>query len=1185
MHASPKLEQYFSSLLQEIEKAHKSATEARMLGKDPENCVEIQLAKNMAERVVGLISVLAPQIVGSGVVERIIELEIQYSALNWRVALQIAVEIAQEKFCKFKSKEEAIDIGIRTGFAYSTVGVVSSPLDGIINIEFKSRNDGRGKYLCVNYGGPIRNAGGTNAALSVIIADHVRKSMNYDVYDATDDEVKRAYTELIDYHERVTNLQYIPHEEEIFFLMKHLPVEIGGDASESIEVSNHKNLPRIPTNAIRSGFCLILSSCIPLKAPKIWKQLSKWGKEFSLEQWFFLEEFISIQKKAKAKITSIQPTKEIASSSKITPDYTYIADLVAGRPVLCFPLQKGGFRLRYGRSRTSGLSAQSINPATMHVLDSYIATGTQLKVERPGKSATFTPCDTIEGPIVKLEDGSVIFLETETQAKLYKKQVAEILFLGDVLVDYGDFANRNHILIPPGYCEEWWVLEAKNNIQKKFGSFNYNQIAEQTHFSEEKTKQIFSNHFYCKPSISEALILCQSLQIPLHPRYLVHWSDINSEQFLEFLDYLMLGTFYTQENFVEKIVLPMHPAKRILEILGCPHTVPVKDTIVIEKEMAAALTYTLNIKSKNDIFMLKERIIGISKPVLEIINSISPVLIRDKSGIYIGMRMGRPEKAKMRKLTGSPHGLFPIGEEGGKLRSLIAALEQKKVTADFPLRFCINCNIESIYPICMFCGNKPKQSFYCSFCNKIYDQPHCPQHEKIASSKKMSIDVVKYFQKTLLDIGMTTYPDLIKGVRGMMSVNHEPEQLAKSIIRAMCDIHVNKDGTTRYDCGELALTHFKPCEIETSIERLKQLGYTHDINNQPVINESQVLEIFPQDVILPCCPDSPDEHADVFCLRVSKFVDMLLTVFYKKNSYYNCKTREDLIGQLIIGLAPHTSAGMVGRIIGFSKTQGFFAHPNYHQACRRDCDGDEIGFMLLMDAFLNFSKKFLPSSRGATMDAPLVLTSILIPTEVDDQAFDVGIAWEYPLEFYTAALEYKMPSDVKIQQIKNVLNTPQQYEGMGFTHHTTDINAGILCSAYKILPSMEEKLNGQMELAKKIRAVNKSSVAQLVIEKHFLKDTKGNLRKFSQQEFRCVNCNDKYRRPPLVGHCPTCKGKIIFTISEGSVVKYLEPTQSIARAYNVSPYLLQTIELLSRTVESYFGKDKEKQLGLGAWFG
>jgi DNA polymerase II large subunit len=199
-------------------------------------------------------------------------------------------------------------------------------------------------------------------------------------------------------------------------------------------------------------------------------------------------------------------------------------------------------------------------------------------------------------------------------------------------------------------------------------------------------------------------------------------------------------------------------------------------------------------------------------------------------------------------------------------------------------------------------------------------------------------------------------------------------------------------------------------------------------------------------------------------------------------------------------------------------------------------------------------------------------------------AFDVDIASGYPLEFYEACLEYKQPWEVKVSQIGHHLNTEKQYEGMLFTHDTTSINSGALCSAYKTLPSMQEKLRGQMDLALKIRAVDEAGVAKIVIEKHFIKDIKGNLRKFSQQQFRCVSCNAKYRRPPLMGKCLKCGGKIIFTISEGSIVKYLEPALSLAEFYNLPPYLRQSLELTKQRVESMFGKDKEKQEGLGKWF-
>ena len=335
---------------------------------------------------------------------------------------------------------------------------------------------------------------------------------------------------------------------------------------------------------------------------------------------------------------------------------------------------------------------------------------------------------------------------------------------------------------------------------------------------------------------------------------------------------------------------------------------------------------------------------------------------------------------------------------------------------------------------------------------------------------------------------------------------------------------------------------------------------------------------------MPACEESPDEGADKVLVRVSNFVDDMLEKIYGLERYYNASKSEDLVGHLVIGLSPHTTAGIAGRIIGFSGTQGFLTHPFYHSFMRRDCDGDEAGIMLMMDASLNFSRKFLPAHRGATQDEPIVLTSTLIPVEVDDMCFDIDVVDKYPLEFYQAAMEYKMPWDVKITKYSDWLNTEKQFEGAMFTHDTENFNNGVRCSAYKSIPSMQDKVLGQMKMAEKIRAVDENDVARLIIERHFIRDIKGNLRKFSMQQFRCVACNDKYRRPPLAGKCK-CGGKIIFTIAEGSIVKYLEPALSLAKRYNLPPYLKQSLDLVKRRIESVFSKDSDKQEGLGKWFG
>ncbi|MFH1917157.1 MAG: DNA polymerase II large subunit [Nanoarchaeota archaeon] len=1643
MEASKRMQAYFDALESECKRAYEIAKKARKKGYDPKATVEIRLAKNMAERVISLISVVAPQIIGTGAEERIIELEEEYGAQDWRIALVIAEEIAQEKFCKFKDQKESMEVGIRAGFTYATVGVVSSPLEGFTSLELKQRRDGKGLYFCLNYAGPIRNAGGTAAAFSVLLADYIRVKFGFSEYDPDERETKRTYVELEDYHEFVTNLQYFPSREEVEFLMQNLPVEISGDPSEKYSVSNVnvRDLPRVHTNQLRSGFCLIHSSCIPLKAPKLWKQLSDWGDSFGLGHWRFLEEFLKIQKKMKA-----HGKKKEAG---LSPDYTFIHDLVAGRPVIGHPLANGSFRLRYGRSRTSGFSAQSIHPATMVILDNFVASATQLKTERPGKAAAYTPCDTIDGPIVKLQDGSVMAIQKESVARDVQKQVKEILYLGDVLVNYGDFFNRAHALVPPGYCPEFWVLELDEQVQEQ----TLDAIAQRSGLARERIASLLVDSFGHPPTVAEAFALSRFVGVPLHPAYNYFWNTLSFSELVRLFEYLRLGRSHIGEK---KIILPyeasLRDEKRSLELIGLPHRVVNKEYVVIEKTEAEMLFALLGIGSDKEFVAVVEQMksrLDEARTPLENMITLTKVLMKDRLGVFIGARMGRPEKAKVRKMVGSPHALFPVGSEGGRLRSFQSALEKKRVTAEFSLYSCSACKAEVTHAICPMCGSDAKKMWHCETCGVVED---CP-HETKKPYKRMAIDIEAYFFHALSKLKTKIYPDLIKGVKGTSNREHVSECLVKGILRAKHEVFVNKDGTTRYDASEVTLTHFKPKEVRVPVERLRKLGYTTDIHGMELEQDDQVLELFPQDVVIPCCAESPDAPADAVLFNVANFVDELLYRLYGQKPYYRLAGKEDLVGQLIIGLAPHTSAGILGRIIGFSNTQAFLAHPYFHAAMRRDCfaketyiplrkngvwqlemigcvveslsptkvvdsygtrevkpegystiglvdgrlvcvpvdaftkhaplpmvslkthlgkrlrttinhkhiirkdgkdvfvraeklnvgdilklpynfsagsrdmrkidfleelkgcdwlmvrglkkvvsglagalhreglskqaadnfarrdsvpvkvairvmrtykidhasvlvaakrdtvaipavlrltdeflqciglyiaegfsrrqtgkkgsyqvyiaaeraeirsfirdtfgsfglvpsdrkkdrvtyssrilfelftsileagksayekriparllllppkrlgkllggylegdgsvshtdlrivfdtvsegllhdmefvfgrlgiflklrrstrkpgrrvcafyekkgrsvpsftctrgiiqsrfvhklskwvsflskekqerhehilknkrfrnlfceyddeyfydliecvefqppeesycltvenhhvvangiltrqcDGDESCLFLLMDGLLNFSRAFLPTSRGSTMDAPLVLTYLLNPQEVDDMAFHMDTAWKYPLEFYRAAEASKMPWDVKVAQIGHVLGTPAQFEGLGFTHDTADFNKGVVCSAYKLLPSMAEKLKGQMALAVKIRAVNQSDVARLVIEKHFIRDTKGNLKKFSQQEFRCVDCNEKFRRPPLIGKCG-CGGRLLFTISEGSVIKYLEASLTLAEKYNVAPYLKESLELTKRRIESVFGKEKEVQQGLAGFMG
>ena len=62
--------------------------------------------------------------------------------------------------------------------------------------------------------------------------------------------------------------------------------------------------------------------------------------------------------------------------------------------------------------------------------------------------------------------------------------------------------------------------------------------------------------------------------------------------------------------------------------------------------------------------------------------------------------------------------------------------------------------------------------------------------------------------------------------------------------------------------------------------------------------------------------------------------------------FYNVTNNDELLGHLVIGLAPHTSVGIVSRIIAIPRLRMFW-NSIKHSAKRRDADGDADSIMLL----------------------------------------------------------------------------------------------------------------------------------------------------------------------------------------------------------------------------------------------
>ena len=1099
---------YFEGLEEETLKLYEIAKMARLKGHDIELEPEIPLAKDLAERVEGLVG-------PKGVAARIKELEDDIS--REEVAFQIAREIVtntdvEGRDDSLEVREDKSDQAIRTALAILTEGVVAAPLEGIAKVKIKRNFDG-GWYFAVYFAGPIRSAGGTAAALAVLIGDYIRISLGLDKYQPIETEIERYVEEVELYESEVTNLQYSPKPDEVRIAVKNIPVEVTGEPTDKIEVS-HRDLERVETNNIRGGALLAIAEGVIQKAPKV----LKYAKKLKIDGWEWLGDF--------------SKASDSKSEDKDTPkvDDKYMRDIIGGRPVLAYPQAKGGFRLRYGRSRNAGLAAMGIHPATMEIVE-FLAVGTQMKIERPGKGNCVVPCDSIDGPIVKMKDGSVVKVESEQQGKEIKYQVDEIIFLGDMLVPFGEFLRNNHVLLPAGWCEEWYVQTIENSPKYSAGEMDLDAL---------KTDSI---------NAKRAFEISEKYQVPLHPNFTYFYHDVTR------LDINQLLTFLNENIGDKDIEMDMHserkenstgltlkkgPEKRILEVLGVPHKVD-GDNIIIAHDHAYALLKTLDAPLT----------FADETSTLDAINQVSPVKIMAKAPIYLGARVGRPEKTKERKMKPAPHALFPIGTNGGNRRNIVDAAKKGTISVDIARCKCTECGVGSMQAICPVCGARTIPT----------------------SSGKKRINLANLLKKAYKNVGVRKI-DEIKGVIGMISEEKFPEPLEKGILRSKNNVFTFKDATIRHDSTNLPLTHFIPREIGVSPEKLIELGYTNDIHGNKIEDKEQMVEIKIQDVVV-------SENCAEYLIRVSNFVDDLLEEFYGLERFYNIKAKEDLVGQLVVGLAPHTSAGVLGRIVGFTKAACCYAHPYFHSAKRRNCDSDEDSIMLLLDALLNFSKVYLPSTRGGRMDAPLVLSSRIDPEEIDDESHNIDAMAEIPLELYEKTLEFAKPSEVLdlVDNVKKRLGTEDQYTGLIFSHDTSSIHSGPKLCLYKMLPTMKEKVDGQIKLAERIRAVDQRGVVEGVLMSHFLPDMAGNSRAFSRQKVRCTKCNKKYRRIPLSGDC-VCGSNLILSISKGSVVKYLEISKDLSQRYPIDNYLVQRIELIESGINSLFESDKSKQSSL-----
>ncbi|MFB6134978.1 MAG: DNA polymerase II large subunit, partial [Halanaeroarchaeum sp.] len=851
---------------------------------------------------------------------------------------------------------------------------------------------------------------------------------------------------------------------------------------------------------------------------------------------------------------------------RVEESWKYLRDLIAGRPVFGHPSAKGGFRLRYGRARNHGFATAGVHPATMHLVDDFLATGTQIKTERPGKAAGVVPVDSIEGPTVKLANGDVRRIDDPAEALEIRNGVEAILDLGEYLVNYGEFVENNHPLAPASYAVEWWVQDLQA------AGANVQALRDSPHVDLDA------------PAPEQALNWARDHDAPLHPAYTYLWHDLDVDRFATLASAVATGRIDDGRLHLDRSA----PVREALEVLLVEHTQNEDSLVVPEwRPLARSLGVTTSLERE----WTPEDLPDDARTwdtAMKAVNAVAPFEVRERAPTRIGNRMGRPEKSESRDLSPAVHTLFPIGDAGGNQRNVSEAATHTESMNDRPgrvrvelgVRECRECGENTYKPRCPSCGGRTDPYYECPEC-EIEVEPdesgrvECPRCEReIDAVEPQEVDLNTEYHEALKSVGERENAfDILKGVKGLSSAEKTPEPIEKGVLRAKHGVSAFKDGTVRYDMTDLPVTAVRPAELDVSVAQFRDLGYEEDVHGEPLEHDDQLVELRVQDVVL-------SDGAAAHMLKTADFVDDLLEEYYGLDAYYELDDRDDLVGELVFGMAPHTSAAVVGRVVGFTSAAVGYAHPYFHASKRRNCDGDEDCVMLLMDGLLNFSKSFLPDKRGGRMDAPLVMSSRIDPAEIDDEAHNMDVVERYPREFYEATREMAPPETVDVEIAEESVGTEEEYCGFEFTHDTSDIALGPDLSAYKTLGSMMDKMDAQLELARKLRAVDETDVAERVIEYHFLPDLIGNLRAFSRQETRCLSCGTKYRRVPLTGECRECGGDVTLTVHEGSVTKYLDTALEVAEEYGAREYTKQRLRILERSIESIFENDQNKQSGI-----
>jgi DNA polymerase II large subunit len=195
------VEEYFRAIESEVDRAYGVAERARSEGLDPESHPEIPRAQDMAMRVEKLLSHLGVEGISAEI--RALAEKLPREEVAVSIARRLAADTSRGA-----TVAERVDTALRVGLAILTEGILVAPLEGLAEVHVREGRD-HDAYIELYYAGPIRAAGGTAQALSVLLADIVRRDLGLAPFRPDPAEIER-YKEEIPLYKYHQHLQYVP---------------------------------------------------------------------------------------------------------------------------------------------------------------------------------------------------------------------------------------------------------------------------------------------------------------------------------------------------------------------------------------------------------------------------------------------------------------------------------------------------------------------------------------------------------------------------------------------------------------------------------------------------------------------------------------------------------------------------------------------------------------------------------------------------------------------------------------------------------------------------------------------------------------------------------------------------------------------------------------------------------------